>query len=426
MELNRTILAPGVALTVLPAQKFNRCRISIQFQYGASRGEATAQALLPLLLERCYAGCPDMTQLSCKLARLYGADLSVDLVGTGANRMLTVRVSGIRDTFALNGEALTDEYARLAFGVAFDPYLVDGVFDPEAVEIEKEKLTRHLEGEVNDKRLYCVRQARRRYFGDDPAGIQKDGYLDEVEGLTPELVTQAYRQLLRRANIEVMVLGTDPAPVQRMLEQALAGVERQPAGLQSPSAQPPRPLEHFTEQMELVQAKLCMMYTSGQPSTPEELAVCRLAMSLFGGSATSRLFLNVREKQSLCYYCGSSFVLASGCMTVESGVEPGMAQRAEQAIQAELKALCDGPITEEELEDCRRGLLSGLASVEDTLGGIEGWYALELLRGGQVQSPEQARQALCRVTKEEVQAFLRRFTCSVSYLVTAKEGETHD
>ena len=426
MDLNRTILAPGVALTVLPAQKFNRCRISIQFQYGASRSEATAQALLPLLLERCYAGCPDMTQLSCKLAKLYGADLSVDLVGTGANRMLTVRVSGIRDEFALNGEALTDEYAKIAFGTAFDPYLVDGAFDPEAVEIEKEKLTRHLEGEVNDKRLYCVRQARRRYFGNDPAGIQKDGYLDEMAELTPQRVTQVYRQLLRTANIEVMVLGADPAPVQKMLEQALAEVERQPVGLPAPSAQSPRPLEHFSEQMELVQAKLCMMYTAGRPSSPEELAVCRLAMSLFGGSATSRLFLNVREKQSLCYYCGSSFMLASGCMTVESGVEPANAQRAEQAIQAELKALCEGPITEEELEDCRRGLLSGLASVEDTLGGIEGWYALELLRGGRVQSPDEARNALLRVTKEEVQEFLRRFTCSVSYLVTAKEAEAHD
>ena len=170
--MERTILAPGVALTTLPAQKFNRCRICIQFQYGATREDATAQALLPLLLERCYAGCPDMTELSCKLAELYGADLSVDLIGSGANRLLTVRVSGIRDEFALENEALTEEYADIAFGVAFDPCLVNGSFDPEAVEIEKEKLARQLAAEVNEKRIYCVRQARRQFFGDKPEGIQ--------------------------------------------------------------------------------------------------------------------------------------------------------------------------------------------------------------------------------------------------------------
>ncbi len=423
--MKRTVLAPGVAITTLPAQKFNRCRISIQFQYGATRPEATAQALLPLVLERCYAGCPDMTQLSCKLAQLYGADLSVDLIGSGAKRMLTVRISGIKDEFALAGEALTQEYANIAFGVAFDPYLVNGNFDPEAVEIEKEKLTRQLASEVNEKRIYCVRQARRQFFGQDAAGIQKDGYLDEVAGITPEILTGVYRELLRTANIEVMVLGTDPAPVQRMLEKALQGIERQPKGLPAPTAQKPIETQRFEETMDLVQAKLCMMFTAGTPTEAKELAVCRLAMSLFGGSATSRLFLNVREKQSLCYYCGSSYALASGCMTVESGVEPENAQKAERAILHELEALCSGPITDEELEDCRRGLLSGMASVEDTLGGIEGWYALELLRGGQVQNPVQAQEALRGVTKEEVQEFLRRFTHSVSYLVT-KEATAND
>lgn len=423
--MKRTVLAPGVAITTLPAPKFNRCRISIQFQYGATRPEATAQALLPLVLERCYAGCPDMTQLSCKLAQLYGADLSVDLIGSGAKRMLTVRISGIKDEFALAGESLTQEYANIAFGVAFDPYLVNGNFDPQAVEIEKEKLSRQLASEVNEKRIYCVRQARRQFFGQDAAGIQKDGYLEEVAGITPQSLTQVYHELLRTANIEVMVFGTDPEPVQKMLEKVLKGLNRQPKGLPEPTAQPPVPVRHFEEKMDLVQAKLCMMFTAGVPTNADELAVCRLAMSLFGGSATSRLFLNVREKQSLCYYCGSSYALASGCMTVESGVEPENAQKAEQAILHELQALCNGPITDEEFEDCRLGLLSGMASVEDTLGGIEGWYALELLRGAQVQDPAQAQQALCRVTKQDVQQFLQRFTYSVGYLVT-KEGSAND
>ena len=160
----RKQLAPGVFLTTLDADKFNRCRITIHLRYAALRRSATDAAVLPLVLERGYAQCPDMTALSRKLARLYGADLGVDLGTAGIDRVLTVDICGIKDRFALAGEDLTREYADIAFGVVFDPYLVDGAFDPEAVRIEKETLDRRLQAEFNNKRLYCVRQARRRFL----------------------------------------------------------------------------------------------------------------------------------------------------------------------------------------------------------------------------------------------------------------------
>lgn len=121
----------------MDAEKFNRCRITIHLRYPALRRSATDAAVLPLVLERGYAGCPDMTELSRKLARLYGADLGVDQSSAGIDRVLTVDICGIKDRFALDGENLTREYADIAFGTIFEPYLIDGVFDPEAVRIEK-------------------------------------------------------------------------------------------------------------------------------------------------------------------------------------------------------------------------------------------------------------------------------------------------
>ncbi len=111
-------------------------------------------------------------------------------------------------------------------------------------------------------------------------------------------------------------------------------------------------------------------------------------------------------------------------MAVNSGVEHADAARREQAVLKELADLCDGPITDEELEDCRRSLLSGMTGLEDTLGGIETWYYMEVLRrGGPIQSPDEARtSALCAVTKEDVRAILRALTLSVSYCLTREGG----
>ena len=171
--------------------------------------------------------------------------------------------------------------------------------------------------------------------------------------------------------------------------------------------------------------KLCMLFTLGVPMRPDQMAAVRLAMALYGGSVTSRLFLNVRERDHLCYYCSSSFQSFTGSMAVNSGVEHADAARAEKAILKELDDLRSGPITAEELEDCRRSLLSGMAGIEDTLGGIETWYYMEVLRGGPVQTPDDARAALQAVTEEDVRTVLRQLTLSVSYLLTREEESAH-
>ena len=426
--MKRTEIAPGVHLSYDPAQKFNRCRISIHFAFPAKRETATAHALLPLVMERGYADCPDMTQMTKKLARLYGADLTVDARPLGCNHNLCVSVTGIKDAFALEGERLTDEYTALVLGTAFHPSFVGGVFDPEAVGIEKQMLKKALEDEINEKRLYCQRQANREFFGDSPAGIRQEGYLEEVDGLTAEALTAAYREMLETAQIELIVLGCDEektAAVQNALLTELAAVDRHPVPLAANMAMPRQEPVQKTEYFDTVQAKLCMLFTLGEPMRPEQMAAVRLAMSLYGGSVTSRLFLNVRERDHLCYYCSSSFQSFTGSMAVNSGVEHADAGRAEQAILKELDDLRTGPITDEELEDCRRSLLSGMTGLEDTLGGIETWYYMEILRGGEVQTPGDARAALCRVTKEDVRAILRQLTLSVSYRLTREEENAH-
>ena len=426
--MKRTEIAPGVHLSWDPAQKFNRCRISSHFAFPARRQTATAHALLPYLMERGYADCPDMTRMTKKLARLYGADLKVDALPLGANHNLCVIATGIKDRFALEGEALTREYAALALGTAFHPAFADGVFDPEAVAIEKQMLKKALEDEINEKRIYCQRQANREFFGDSPAGIRQEGYLEEVDALTPEMLTDAYREMLRTAQIELLVLGCGEAETEqvcRALLAELAHIDRAPLPLTENLAMPRQEPVRRVERFDTVQAKLCMLFTLGTPMQPEQMAAVRLAMALYGGSVTSRLFLNVRERDHLCYYCSSSFQSFTGSMAVNSGVEHADAARAEQAILKELAGLCDGPITDEELEDCRRSLLSGMAGIEDTLGGIETWYYMEVLRGGPVQTPEDARAALLAVTKEEVRAILRQLSLSVSCLLTREEENAH-
>ena len=419
--MERKQLAPGVYITALDAAKFNRCRITIHLRFPARRESATDAAVLALVLERGYAACPDMTALSRRLAELYGADLGVDLSNAGTDRVLSADICGIKDAYALAGENLTDAYADIVFGTIFDPYLVDGVFDAEAVRIETETQARRLEAEFNSKRLYCVRQARRKFFGNSPAGIELGGYPAELVHVTPASLKAEYDRILSSATIDVMVQGADPARVADLLLQKLQGIARDPFA--PPMGMPATAVQQYREEIPgLTQAKLCMLFTAGENANPPSVSILRVAMSVLGGSATSRLFRNVREKQSLCYYCGSAAQRATGVMMIDSGVEPGREAQAEAAILAEWEALKNGPITQEEVDDCRRGLLSGMDALGDSLAALESWYYGQITRGEPLYPPEYGKVLTSAVSLDEVRQTLQSYSYSVCYAVTAKPG----
>lgn len=414
-------VAPGARITVLPAEKFHRSRISINFLWPAAREWATAEALLPFVLERGYRDCPDMTELSKKLARLYGAALSVDGTMCGENRVLTVSVAGIKDAFALENEPLSMEYAGIAFGVAFRPYLVDGLFDPEAVNPEREQLREVLESEINEKRGYCIRQARRKFYGDLPAGVERNGYLEELDGVTPERLTECYRRMLRLARIEVTVVGVETEAARFCLSEAIKNLERTPGELPPVSAAPPCEARSFEEPLPTAQGKLCMLFTAGAPLPAEDLSAMRMASSLLGALPTSRLFQNVREKQGLCYYCVSSYAALTSMLCIDSGVAHENAARVREAILHELHTLCTEPIPPGELADAKRALTNQLAAVSDTPQGLESWYFNNMLRG-ETRTPEDVAREIETVTAQDVQRVLARFSLSVCYTLTKEAG----
>ena len=95
--MNRSEIAPGVFLTEIPGEKFRRCQLMLYLVVPGSREAATAQALLPHLLERRCAAIPDPTALSRRLSALYGADLTSESYAAGDARVVSVGRSGLKN-----------------------------------------------------------------------------------------------------------------------------------------------------------------------------------------------------------------------------------------------------------------------------------------------------------------------------------------
>ena len=415
--MKRQLIAPKAHITVLPNEKFKRNRISINLIVPNAREKATMYALMPGLMERAYEDYPDMQMLSRKLNRMYAAQLSVGTAVIGANRCMRFTVQGIKNEYCINNEDLMAELCDVLLGVIFRPCLEDGAFVKDWLEVEKFKLREDIEGEINDKRGYCVKNARRKFFGDGLNGVERMGYLDEIDGITAEMLYSCYKEMLDMAVVDIFITANNPDSAVEKLTEAFSYNRSAQADILPVTAVECKNAEFFTESMDTTQGKVCLVYTTKRLLTEDERYHMLVASALYGGTASSRLFKNVREKQSLCYYCAAGFNGFTSSMSVDSGVEHHNTQRTIDAVQYELKNMIEGEITDEEISQTKLTIINSLKANYDGLHGLEAWYLNEAIRGTAF-TPEMVMERVENVTADDIRNVLSLLNLNVVYTIS--------
>ncbi len=413
--MNRELIAPNVHLTQLPNEKFKRNRLSISLIVPNEREKATMYALLPGLLERAYRDYPDMQAFSRKLNRMYSAQMMVSSSVIGANRCIRFTSQGIKNEYCLEGEDLLLEMCNVLLGVIFRPCLDEnGLFIADWLEVEKYKLKEEIEGEINDKRGYCVKNARRKFFGDGINGVERLGYLEEIDGITPAALYDCYKNLLENAVVEIFITANNADTTVEKLKEAFSFERKAGAKVLPVTNMPCKAPESFVEKMDTTQGKVCLMYTTERLLSEDERYHMLVASALYGGTASSRLFKNVREKQSLCYYCAAGFNGFTSSMSVDSGVEHHNTQRTIDAVQKELADLINGEITDKEINETKMVISNSLKANYDGLHGLEAWYLNEAVRGT-AMTPEMVMEKVAAVTARDIKNVLKLLNLNVIY-----------
>lgn len=414
--MEKFTVASGVNITCMPNEKFKRNRISINFILPNTKENATKYALLPGLLERAYRDYPDMRQFSRKLARMYSAQATVAGFVVGANRVVRFSVQGIKNEYCINGEDLLAQMSDVLLGLIFRPCVQDGAFNAEWLEIEKFKLKEEIQGEINEKRSYCVKSARRKFFGDSVNGVERLGYIEEIDGITPRQLYDCYQNLLRTARVEIFITaGNGQEKAKEKLIQAFSHERENVASILPVQLQPAtREPQIYSETVDAVQGKVCLVYTTKRLLTEEERYYMLIAGALYGGTANSRLFKNVREKKSLCYYCAAAFNGFTSSMTVDSGVEHHNIDVTVDAVREELSRLINGDITDDEIQQTKLVIKNSLQSNYDAVHGLEAWYLNEAMRGSDL-SPEQVMDKVDAVTAQNIKDVLSLLNLNVVY-----------
>ncbi len=387
MEATRIRLAEGVHLTYLPARKFKTSLLSAQFVTPLRQETAGANALLAAVLRRGTVSCPDMGALSAKMDNLYDASIDYTVRKKGENQCVGFVASFIDDRYAPGGERLLEPVAALLGELVCDPVTYHGRFVPEYFESEKTNLLDAIRSQSTISGIRPTAVCCGRCATESPTRVavwatrravdklQSAKALCPVPGSDLHRAAGAYIQRQRRS-------GTGKAGVGGGICHAAPGGDPGHRHGGAPSGSAGR-CKRVEEAMDVTQGKLGMGFACGS----DDYAALLMGNTLFGGSSNSKLFLNVREKLSLCYYASSVYHRQKRLITVSSGIEFQNYQRAYDEIMAQLAAVQAGRLEDWELEGARSTLLNAYASMGDSQGKLENFY-LGQAATGQEDTPE--------------------------------------
>ncbi len=378
-SIKRTQIADGAFFNSIKDNRFKTMKITANLVVPLSEQTASANALLLGVLSRSCKKYPDFKTLSKKLASLYGADLITSVRKVGERQVLSISVAGIDDRYALNGDSVATDLSNLLCDVVFEPNIDNNAFSDTDVEQERRQLLDLIDSELNEKRTYANAQLIKNMCQNEVFGVKRYGNAEQIKSVTASSLYTTWQNLLKTAWIEILYIGDSSSEnALEVFRTKFSEYDRTPLKATTNVVRKAGEIRRFSEEMELSQSKLVMGFRTDCATPDSDVTATRLMCAILGGTASSKLFCNVREKQSLCYYCSSIYDRQKGIMVVDSGVEGENLEKAEQGILKEIDDMKNGKISDFEIDSAKKAVINSFNTSNDTVSGIETWYSAQL------------------------------------------------
>ena len=417
--INRRKIADGVYFSSITDKRYKKNLISVAFSTQLSEDTATENVIVPVLLTKCNSKLPTYKAFNNKMSRLYASG-----IGGTAGRQYDLQTISfgayyLDDIYALSGEKMTGIMTDILIDCLTSPVTENGVFSEKFVELEKKTVIDNIETAINDKRSYAIERAMKTICKGEPASVCSYGTVEKAKLITPDSAYKAYRRMLETMPCEIICTGcSDFDGVAEKFAAAFEKAGRHDIENTTIALSPVKTqTEEVTERLTVNQSKLVL----GFKSHSDDDAALVLLQKIFGGTTSSKLFRNVREKMSLCYYCSAARNDLKGIMLVNSGVENENIEKTKEAVIDQLEEIKNGNFTNEDINFAEMAIKNDFKSVADSAGNVSNWY-FDCIRKNDIVTPEEKLGRYLGVSKERIIAAAKSMVLDSAYVLTGNEN----
>lgn len=418
-----TEIAKGVKLLCVNSNKFKTNCIKVDF-YLPINEYFPALNVLASLMGHTSKRYNTVKTFNSKVEGMYDAcfDASISTVGEKVRMRFSMEV--LDDKFAIDGNSISEEAVDFLVDILENPNCTEEGFDEEFTAREIRFTLENIEALKNDKRSYAVSRLRQLMCKDEPYGIDYEKLESDVKKLDSKALLDAYKNMLSQSTVTITACGSINAEMlENKFKKFADGIEnRNPVELDTVFITKADEIRYFTEKMEVNQAKLVIGLRAGMENGNDSYFAYRVMTDIFGGGPYSRLFLNVREKMSLCYYCGARLVREKGIIIVQSGIEEENYEKALNEIFNQLDIMKKGEFTDEDFNSSIIALSDAFKGVEDSPSALCNFYSSQEF-DDEIISGEEFAEKISQVTREQVIECAEKVSIDSVYLLKGEGTE---
>ncbi|MFC6226963.1 EF-P 5-aminopentanol modification-associated protein YfmF [Paenibacillus allorhizosphaerae] len=414
----------NIRVHVLPTQQFKTFAISVYIGCPLEEDTVTETALIPFVLRRGSQAYPETKRFREQLDNLYGAGFGFDIYKRGDYQMVQFRMDVIQDDFVSSNDSLLEQAIEFLGQAVTQPALEGDTFVKKYVESEKTTLQKRLEAIVNDKIRYAAERCIEEMCSEEPYKLHPLGRIADLQQIDADGLMERFRQFLQNSPIDIYVVG------HTNLQQVLPLIDRYFHVHSGTSATYSRKSAHrrvaevkeVVERIDVNQGKLNMGLRINTSYADDSYAAALMYNGILGGYPHSKLFTNVREKESLAYYASSRLDGHKGILTIQSGIEIGNYEKAVTIIKQQLQAMRDGHISDTELQQTKAMITSHLRELQDSAFELIAFDFNNILSGASRTVPALI-EAVEAIDKNLIQEMAAQVELDTVYFLRDKKGE---
>lgn len=416
MAYKKMILKEGITLHNINTEKFKTNLCAVFLTFPLEYQNATKDTLIALMLKRGSKNLKTREEITSKLAELYGAELDSGIEKSGDNHVLKFYLENLNEEYLPKKEDLLKQSISVLLDIVFNPNINNNEFNKEYLEQEKNNLEQIINSKIDNKAMYALNRTIEEMYKGKPYGIYKYGYVEQLKEITAQNLYEYYKKLIDTCKIDIFVSGNNinvedlkDNPIIKELKERKSNYVKQGLGSNENKE------KVVEEKMDISQGKLIIGMDLNLKEDNLKFGA-QVYNTILGGSASSKLFKNVREKASLAYTVSSNYMKLKSNIFIRAGIEIENYDKTLEIIKEQLKDMEESNFSEEDIMQAKRTILSSINNIEEEQDiELSYYYGQEL--SDKMMTIEEYKNNIEKVTREEINSVAKSLSINTIYFL---------
>lgn len=427
MIINKKNISESIELSAIKTDKFKSGIITFTLTLPLDQRSYLFSLLISGILRRGTERFHKMADINRRLDELYASSVDIRSNMLGDSLLLIFTAEFLDDRYIYPQVDVLGGVIEVVSQMLLHPIHCKNSFPKKIVKQEFKCVSDSLRSEINNTRVYAAIRCNELMNRDNPSYPTVEGLLKELEGVSSQDIYRYYKDTVLNSPLDIFYIGSaDVDAVAKKVSDEFKDFKGSKTAHNSTiSNRVSKDFATMTKQMPVTQGKLTMGFDIDCDILSDNYYAALVMNEIFGGFSSSKLFLNVREKMNICYYCSSSYSIYSGNLMVSGGIDNSNRSIATEAILSQLKEIQDGNITDDEIFSAKRSLINCYKQINDNPYDIQAFYGGRVLFGID-ESIEMCQKKILEVTRQEIIDAAKKMKYIAEFFVEGASTGTSD